>query len=148
MTDPKTSEPTTTELSREEMMSALFAQMVMQQSSLALMLLGQTPHPETGQTMKDMEGAKLMIDQLEMLEEKTKGNLTKDEAGLLKQSLMALRMAFVEAVDSVASQPTAPPAQPGVGASGGEAASGAKGASTPATGSAAEEHRPKFSKKY
>ena len=88
------------EFSHEEMQSALFAQLVMQQSNLAMMLLGKVPHPESGQAMRDLEAAKLFIDQLEMLEVKTKGNLNKDEAALLKQSLMALRMAFVEAVES------------------------------------------------
>jgi hypothetical protein len=150
MTDPQTTEPTPMELSREEMMSALFAQMVMQQSSLAMMLLGKTPHPETGQTIKDLEGAKLMIDQLEMLEEKTKGNLTQDEAGLLKQSLMALRMAFVEAVDGAESPAAMPPTQPNVGSGGHEAASGSKETppSTDAHAGATTEHRPKFTKKY
>ncbi len=94
------------ELSQDELQSALFAQLVMQQSNLALMLLGKGPHPESGQPRRDLEAAKLFIDQLEMLETKTRGNLNKEEAALLKQSLMALRMAFVEAVES-----PAPPAK-------------------------------------
>src|SRR4030095_5244099 len=88
------------EFSREEMQSALFAQLIMQQSNLAMMLLGKVPHPESGQPVRDLESARLFIDQLEMLEVKTKGNLNKEEEMLLKQSLMALRMAFVEAVES------------------------------------------------
>jgi len=87
-------------ISREEMMSALFAQLVVQQSNMAMLLMGKVPHPQTGQTMRDIEAARLFIDQLEMLEAKTKGNLTKEEDQLLKQSLMGLRMAFVEAVES------------------------------------------------
>ncbi len=89
-------------ISREEMMSALFAQLVVQQSNMAMLLMGQVPHPQTGQTIRDIEAARLFIDQLEMLEAKTKGNLTKEEAQLLKQSLMSLRMAFVESVESPA----------------------------------------------
>ena len=103
------------EFSREEMLSALFAQMVMQQSNLAMLLLGKVPHPESGQTVRDLDGAKLFIDQLEMLEAKTRGNLTHHEEGLLKQSLMALRLAFVEAVESPeppAQSKAAPPAAP------------------------------------
>ena len=87
-------------LSRDDMMSALFAQLVMQQANMAMMLLGKVAHPESGKTIKDIDAARLFIDQLEMLETKTKGNLSKDEAGLLKQSLMSLRLAFVEAVES------------------------------------------------
>src|ERR1043165_7338643 len=88
------------QVSREELMSAFFAHMVIQQSNIAMMLLGKTAHPETGKTMVDLDSAKLFIDQLEMLEAKTKGNLSKEEASLLKQSLMSLRMAFVEAVNA------------------------------------------------
>src|SRR5436305_11535318 len=83
--------------SREEIMSALFANMVIQQTNMAMMLLGKVAHPETGQFIQDLETAKMFIDQMEMLEAKTKGNLTKQEEGLLKQGLTALRMAFVEA---------------------------------------------------
>ena len=100
MKEPEASEDALAGLSREQIMSALFAQLVVQQSNLAMMLLGQVAHPETGETVRDMEAARLFIDQLEMLEAKTKGNLTREEAALLKQSLMALRMAFVEAVES------------------------------------------------
>ena len=86
--------------SPEEIMSALFANMIIQQTNMALMLLGKVPHPETGEIYKDLESAKMFIDQLEMIEVKTKGNLDKREEGLLKQSLAALRMAFVEEIDA------------------------------------------------
>ena len=95
MTDSHISEEKLPDLSREEVLSALFAQLVMQQSNMAMMLLGKVAHPETGQVVKDIEAAKFFIDQLEMLEVKTKGNLSKEEGALLKQSLMSLRLAFV-----------------------------------------------------
>src|SRR5215475_5327442 len=107
MNEPKTSsghEPT-----RDEMMTALFAHLVMQQSNMAMMLMGKAPHPETGKAVRDLESAKLFIDLLEMLEAKTKGNLTKEEQNLLKQTLMAVRMGFVEAVESPAAQTEAKP---------------------------------------
>jgi hypothetical protein len=84
--------------------------MVMQQSNLAMMMLGKTAHPETGKPIRDLEAARLFIDQLEMLEAKTKGNLTKEEAALLKQNLMSLRLAFVEAVEQGGDSPA--PAEP------------------------------------
>src|SRR5882724_4201280 len=105
---------------RAEMMSALFANMVMQQINLAMMLLGKVAHPETGQFVHDLDTAQMFIDQLEMIEAKTRGNLTKDEAGLLQQGLMSLRMAFVEAVNAsggiqpqphLRQEPPAPPAE-------------------------------------
>src|SRR5271168_4369567 len=88
--------------SREEIMSALFANMVIQQTNMAMMLLGKAPHPETGQFFHDLEAAKMFIDQLEMLEIKTKGNLNKQEEGLLKQALTALHMTFVSAMETPA----------------------------------------------
>jgi hypothetical protein len=133
-------------LSHEQVMSALFAGMVVQQTNLALMLLGKAPHPETQKTVQDLDSAKMFIDQLEMLEVKTQGNLNADEAKLLKQSLMTLRLAFVQAIDS----PPAPaPAEPATATAPAEPApsSTAPGpASTPAL--EAEEARKKFSKKY
>jgi uncharacterized membrane protein YccC len=126
------------QLSREEMQSALFAQMVMQQSGIAMMLLGRAPNPQTGETMRDLESAQLFIDQLEMLEAKTRGNLTKAEETLLKQTLMTLRMAFVEATDQP--QPEEKPAKPA------ETASEDK--SAPAGEETGEESKKRFSKKF
>ncbi len=132
--------------SPDEIMSALFAGLVVQQTNLAMMLLGKSPHPETQKTIQDIDGAKMFIDQLEMLEVKTQGNLRADEAKLLKQSLTALRLAFVQAIDSqppptVAEQPNkaAAPAQPP------ESSIAPGQAPTPPS---EEEARKKFSKKY
>src|ERR1051325_11242883 len=92
-------------ITREELMSALFANMVLQQTNLAMMFLGRTPHPETGEHVRDLEMAQMFIDQLEMLETKTKGNLSRQEETLLRQSLTAVRMAYVEAVNQGEQKP-------------------------------------------
>ena len=136
------------EPSREEMHSALFANLIVQQSNMALMLLGKAPHPETGETMKDLEAARLFIEQLEMLEAKTKGNLTKEEAALLKQSLMSLHMAFVNAVDAEekSGSGAASSTQPQSKAAPEQAAQTPSAQGEPPA--AEEEHRKKFSKKY
>ena len=126
-------------------MSALFAHMVMQQSNIAMMMLGKVPHPESGQTMQDLDTAKLFIDQLEMLEAKTKGNLSKEEANLLKQSLMSLRMAFVEAVNAAPAE-EAKKEGPAEGETKETAETSAPSGSTP--GPEPEESHKKFSKKY
>ncbi len=128
-------------------MSGRFANMVLQQTSMALMLLGRTPDPESGKTVNDPDAARMFIDQLEMLEVKTKGNLTAEEARLLQQSLMTVRMAFVEAVDRTTPAPSAPGRAP-------PASEPAKAATPdqapPAAASPApeEEPRKKFTKKY
>ena len=148
MNDPHLSEDMPTSGSPDEMRSALFAHMVMQQSSMAMMLLGKTAHPETGQIVRDLEAAKFFIDQLEMLEFKTKGNLNQEEAALLKQSLMSLRMAFVESVDSPP-PPSASRAEKGAPAAGtGLTGEPDKPAAVSATAPEEDEHRKKFTKKY
>jgi len=144
MSDSQSAEATQREFSREEMMSALFAQLVVQQANMAMMLLGKTAHPQTGEVVKDLETARLFIDQLEMLEAKTKGNLTKEEAGLLKQSLMSSRLAFVQAVESSEAQPGAKPAEPTPVPS--QPAASVPEAAQPSP--APEESHKKFSKKY
>ena len=99
MTTSNPTIPAMDDLNRDERMAALFANMVLQQTNLAFVFLGKVPHPETKETMKDLDAARMFIDQLEMLEAKTKGNLSKEEATLLKESLMSLRLTFVEAVE-------------------------------------------------
>lgn len=98
---------------QDQMMSSLFASMVMQNTNMALIFLGQTPNPQTGQTVQELEHARYFIDQLEMLAVKTKGNLDKQEDALLKQSLTHLRLTFVHAVEHPPkTAPPAPPATP------------------------------------
>ncbi len=60
-------------------------------------LLGQTPNPLTGKTEARLDMAKHFIDTLAILEEKTKGNLSADEAQLLSAVLSQSRLAYVEA---------------------------------------------------
>lgn len=87
-------------LTEAEKHSALFAQLVMQSTSMALMLMGKAPNPMTGKTETSLDGARLFIEQLEMLEVKTRGNLNADEQNLLRQNLMHARMSFVETVNA------------------------------------------------
>jgi hypothetical protein len=104
--------PATPEPDRAQKMSAMFAQLVMQHTNMAAIFLGLAPNPQTGQTAPDLDHAGYFIDQLEMLEAKTKGNLDQQEAALLKQSLTSLRLAFVEAVNHPPAAPAATPVAP------------------------------------
>lgn len=135
-------------MNRDEMTSALFASMVMQQANMAMLYLGQMPHPETGQPLRDLDAARMFIDQLEMLEVKTRGNLTPEEASLLKQSLSAARMAFVEAVGGGEKEnPASASAQGPLTEPTSEPAAG--GAPAPeARPAGPDEDRKKFVKKY
>ena len=67
-------------------------------SSLSLqasIALGFVPNPSTNKTEEDMAQAKFLIDTLDMLQVKTKGNLVQDEADLLENVLYELRLAFI-----------------------------------------------------
>jgi len=64
-----------------------------------LIFTGRQPNPRTGKTEKNLDFAKHNIDMLEMLQEKTKGNLDEEEAGALEQYLHLARMAYVEAAE-------------------------------------------------
>jgi hypothetical protein len=149
MTDTPSSSRHSGEPSREEMISAMFANLVIQQTNMAMMFMGRMPHPETGERVRDLDTARFFIDQLEMIEVKTKGNLDKQEQQLLTQSLTALRMAFVEAVNEPAPAPakasdTAPPAAPSAPDQG---SSTSPSSSTVASPTEEESHK-KFTKKY
>lgn len=60
----------------------------------ALVQLGE-PNPMTGESRTDLAGARIMISFLEVLKDKTKGNLTQEEARALDELLYDLRMRFV-----------------------------------------------------
>jgi len=70
-----------------------FVQMQMQN---VLLCLGLIDHPSAPKGEPDLQAAKMFIDQLEMIHEKTRGNLTKDEEKFLTGVLSELQMAFVQ----------------------------------------------------
>ena len=73
-----------------------FATFVISLSSSALIHLGIAPDPMTGEQTKDLAIAKQTIDMLAMLQEKTRGNLTEEEAQLMESMLYDLRMRYVD----------------------------------------------------
>ena len=65
-------------------------------NSSTLVHLGIIDDPASGKNVKNLSLAKQTIDILGMLEEKTRGNLTKDEESMLKNILYDLRMLYVK----------------------------------------------------
>ena len=63
--------------------------------SQAWMQLGKIKNPMTDEINIDLNAASLTIDMLTMLKEKTKGNISDDEAKILDQSISELKMNFV-----------------------------------------------------
>ncbi|MBI4355227.1 MAG: DUF1844 domain-containing protein [Candidatus Omnitrophica bacterium] len=73
-----------------------FEMLVSSLSMQALMAMGEIPDPATGAAEPQFDQAQSLIDLLGMLEEKTRGNLTDEEARLLGDTLYQLRLRFVE----------------------------------------------------
>jgi hypothetical protein len=73
-----------------------FATFIFSLNSSVLVQLGVIDDPATGKKAKNLPLAKQTIDILGTLEEKTRGNLTKDEEAMLKNILYDLRMIYVK----------------------------------------------------
>ena len=95
-------------------LSQRFIEFVMMHAQNAALFLGQIPNPRTGEGEVNLEVAKMFIDQLAMIQEKTRGNLTNEESTVLRNALSNLQMAFVEVSQTVKSggAGTTPPSQP------------------------------------
>ena len=74
-----------------------FSSFILSLATSALLHLGEEPDPATGKKSIDISSARQVIDLIALMEEKTKGNLTKDEETMLSQLLYTLRMKFVAA---------------------------------------------------
>ncbi len=75
-----------------------FPAFVMSLNTSALYHLGEIADPTTGKRMVDLDIAKHAIDTLALIQNKTKGNLEKDEEELLKNILYDIKLRFVKAV--------------------------------------------------
>ncbi len=73
-----------------------FSTFIFSLSSSALLHFGEIPDPSSGNKKKNLAMAKHTIDILAMLDEKTRGNLTRDEEQLFKNILYDLRMRYVK----------------------------------------------------
>lgn len=69
-------------------------------ASTTLIHLGVAPHPETGQPSLDLTLAQQSLALLDMLREKTRGNLDAEEERLFANLLTELRLRYVEASKS------------------------------------------------
>jgi len=74
-----------------------FSTLIVSLSTSALYSMGLAPDPATGKSQSpNLTMARQTIDTLELLEEKTRGNLDMDEQRLLKSLLYELRLRYVE----------------------------------------------------
>jgi hypothetical protein len=84
-------------MSNGERTFSLFSQLVAMLTTSAFQQMGKIANPVTGRAEVDLEGAQASIDMLDMLAQKTKGNLDPDEERGLAEALTALRLNFVQA---------------------------------------------------
>jgi hypothetical protein len=96
-------------------MTQRFIEFVVMHAQNAALFLGQIPNPRTGEPEVNLDLARMFIDQLEMIQEKTRGNLTSEETKVLSNALSNLQMAYVEVARETPrgdAQPEAPEAAP------------------------------------
>ena len=136
-------------------MTQRFIEFVMMHAQNAALFLGQIPNPKTGEPEINLDLARMFIDQLEMIQEKTRGNLTNEEAMVLRNAVSNLQMAFVEVsggarppgASDTAAQPEPPPPAPSQPSE--QPAPSALEQSAPLASSESEtESRKKFTKSY
>ena len=142
-------------------MTQRFIEFVMMHAQNAALFLGQIPNPKTGEAEINLDLARMFIDQLEMIQEKTRGNLTNEETMVLRNALSNLQMAFVEVsggaqpeparrgegAPETAAQPEPPP--PASSQPAEQPASGAAEQQPPISSAEPEtESRKKFTKSY
>ncbi len=81
-----------------------FENLIRMLGSNAAMVLGGYADPQTGQPVIDPEAARELIDMLDALHEKTKGNLAPEEDDLLLDLLGKLKMTYLEINQAVAAE--------------------------------------------
>lgn len=81
-----------------------FENLVRMIGSNAAMVLGAYADPRTGQPVLDPDAARELIDMLDALHEKTKGNLAPEEDSMLLDLLGKLKMTYLEINKAMAEQ--------------------------------------------
>jgi hypothetical protein len=84
--------------------SAAFESLIRMLGSNAAMVLGAYADPRTGQPMIDPDAARELIDMLDALHEKTKGNLAPEEDSILLDLLGKLKLTYLEVNQAIAAQ--------------------------------------------
>ncbi len=86
-------------MSDEKQNGAMFQGLVISLAAATMQHLGKTLSPVTNKIEKNLPAAQSTIDMLDMLEAKTKGNLSDAEAKLLKGVLAELKLNYVETLN-------------------------------------------------
>src|SRR5437867_3911438 len=95
-------------MTAQEKNQALFMHLVIMFHTLTMHQLGKIKNPITDKVERDLAAAQGSIDMLDMLKEKTKGNLTSDEDRFLTNLLKELKLNYVDEAGKPAEQPGRP----------------------------------------
>jgi hypothetical protein len=139
-------------------MAQRFVQFVMLQVQNIYYVLGRIPSQDGRPMPPNLEAAKMLIDQLEMIQEKTRGNLSTQESTILEDALKSVRLAFVETSGGTPASMMPPSAgmadfpledaEPAPAPAPVKTAAPAAAAPPPPPKPAAEENKKKFTKTY
>ncbi|MCK5381692.1 MAG: DUF1844 domain-containing protein [Candidatus Latescibacteria bacterium] len=80
----------------EQMNEMLFMQVIMMFQGASMQQMGKLANPASGKVEQDLDQAKMSIDILGMLKEKTQGNVNENEEKFLDHVLYELRMNYVD----------------------------------------------------
>lgn len=96
-------------MEQREMHAALFGQLVAMLHFAAMQQMGKIKNPMTDTVERNLEGARHTIDTLDMLQARTRGNLTPEEEQFLTQMLKELKLNYVDEL-AKGEAPSTPPA--------------------------------------
>ena len=92
-------------MSDDKQNGELFQGLVISLAAATMQHLGKTLSPVTNKIEKNLPAAQSTIDMLDMLEAKTKGNLSETESKLLKSILAELKLNYVETMSEKPAEP-------------------------------------------
>ncbi len=83
-------------MTNDEKHNALFVSLLLMFHSAAMQYMGKVKNPATDKVERNLDQAQAMIDMLDMVKEKTKGNLTEEENKLLANLAQELKLNYVD----------------------------------------------------
>jgi len=92
-------------MKQDDQFTALFGGLVTMFQTAAMQQMGKIQNPATDKVERDLDQAQMSIDMLEMLKEKTKGNLKPEEEQFISNVLRELRLNYVDERSKGASGP-------------------------------------------
>lgn len=104
------------EIDEKKLFQVLFIHLIYQLQNMVVMQLGKIVNPVSNKIERDLDQAKGTIDLLRMLKEKTKNNLSKEEADIIEQVVYNLQLNYADEAAKGPSTPSTVSGQAGLDA--------------------------------